>query len=284
MFQIEVRNLSKKYRYGRGHQARFDTVGAAISSTIKKAVGINVEEPAQNNIEVQSEHVLLADSQFQGLDEGWFWALKDINFNVQAGQRIGIYGKNGSGKSTLLKLMSQITMPTDGYIKYKGKLVSLLEVGTGFHPDLSGRENIVLNAQINGMSLKQINKKFDQILEFSELGKQIDMPIKRYSSGMYMRLAFSVAAHLDSEILIVDEVLAVGDTGFQKRCMEKMLELGNSGRTLIFVSHDPQSVKKLCNSCLFIKNGEIVTSENDESLSTFGHISLNEGETLYKGD
>lgn len=283
MYQIEVRNLSKKYRYGRGHQANFDTIGSLITTKAKQALGMRVEEVVKQQIEVQSEHALLAESQFQGLEEGWFWALKDINFNIKSGQRIGIFGKNGSGKSTLLKLLSQITSPTEGQIQYKGKLISLLEVGTGFHPDLSGRDNIILNAQINGMSLSQINSKFDEILEFSELGRQIEMPIKRYSSGMYMRLAFSVAAHLDSEILIVDEVLAVGDTGFQKRCMDKMFELGNSGRTLIFVSHDVESVQKLCNSCLFVKNGELLSSENEENSYNYGQISLAEGSQLYRG-
>lgn len=281
MFQIEVRNISKKYRYGRGHRVDFDTLGSAITSRVKNIFLPHNTTVNKQSIEVQSEHALLAPEQFLDVDEGWFWALKDISFNVQSGQRLGIYGKNGSGKSTLLKLMSRITSPSSGEIKYQGRLISLLEVGTGFHPDLSGADNIRLNAQINGMSRSEIDKKFSEIVEFSELGKQIETPIKRYSSGMYMRLAFAVAAHLESEILIVDEVLAVGDTGFQKKCMDKMFELANSGRTLIFVSHDLNAVEKLCNSCVVLENGRLISPNTDSKKFNFGQNTLLDGSAIY---
>ncbi|HBB52561.1 MAG TPA: hypothetical protein DCZ80_01495 [Legionellales bacterium] len=194
----------------------------------------------------------------QDCPENHFWALKDISFEINQGDRVALVGKNGSGKSTLLKILSRITTPSEGYFEYQGKLISLLEVGTGFHPDLTGRDNIFLNAKINGMPQKNILKVIDQMIEFSELGEHINTPIKRYSSGMYMRLAFSVAAFLESEILIVDEVLAVGDSGFQKKCLDKMLEISNQGRTLIFVSHDMNAVSSLCTKALELSHGRVV--------------------------
>jgi lipopolysaccharide transport system ATP-binding protein len=186
-----------------------------------------------------------------------FWALKNINFKLDEGDILGIIGKNGAGKSTLLKILSKITRPTTGKIKIKGALSSLLEVGTGFHPELTGRENIFLNGAILGMSKTEIKSKFDEIVDFSAISAFIDTPVKRYSSGMYVRLAFSVAAHLSADIIVIDEVLAVGDAEFQKKCMGKMKEVSNSGRTLIFVSHNMAAVKSLCTKGIVLKQGSM---------------------------
>ncbi len=188
-----------------------------------------------------------------------FWALKDINFNVKKGEVIGIIGPNGSGKSTLLKILSQITPPTTGEIVIRGKVGSLLEVGTGFHPELSGRENIFLNGAILGMERKEVASKFDKIVEFAGVEQFIDTPVKYYSSGMYVRLAFSVAAHMEPDILIIDEVLAVGDAEFQKKCLGKMDEITKEkGRTIIFVSHNMSAIEQLCSSVILLKKGKIV--------------------------
>src|SRR4051812_45855996 len=184
------------------------------------------------------------------------WSLKDINFEVKQGDAVGIVGRNGAGKSTLLKLLSQITAPTTGLIKAHGRVASLLEVGTGFHPELTGRENIYLNGAILGMRKHEIKRKFDEIVDFSGVERYIDTPVKRYSSGMYVRLAFAVAAHLESEILIVDEVLAVGDVEFQKKCMGKMDKVSRGeGRTILFVSHNMAAIKQLCRHGLLLVNG-----------------------------
>ena len=187
-----------------------------------------------------------------------FWALKDINFEVKKGEVLGIIGKNGSGKSTLLKILSRITPPTTGKISIYGKVASLLEVGTGFHAELTGRENIYLNGSILGMTRKEIDKKFSEIVAFSEIEKFLDTPVKRYSSGMYVRLAFAVAAHLESEILIVDEVLAVGDIAFQKKCLGKMKDVSRGGRTVLFVSHNIAAVNQLCSRCILLEKGKII--------------------------
>jgi lipopolysaccharide transport system ATP-binding protein len=195
------------------------------------------------------------------------WSLKDISFDIKEGDSMGIIGRNGAGKSTLLKLLSRITAPTSGSMRVKGKMASLLEVGTGFHPELSGRENIFLNGAILGMRKAEIKQKFDEIVSFSGVERYIDTPVKRYSSGMYVRLAFAVAAHLDSDILIVDEVLAVGDAEFQKKCLGKMNELGNkSGRTIVFVSHNMSSIKALCKSCLYLNHGQLISSGNTSEI------------------
>jgi len=188
-----------------------------------------------------------------------FWALQDINFEVQHGEIVGIIGRNGAGKSTLLKILSRITRPTSGKIEINGRMGSLLEVGVGFHPDLTGRENIYLNGVIMGMRREEVGRKFDEIVEFSEIEKFIDTPVKRYSSGMYTRLAFSVAAHLDPDILVVDEVLAVGDMSFQKKCLNKMEDVGTEGRTVLFVSHNMSAVTRLCPRSILLDNGQIVT-------------------------
>jgi homopolymeric O-antigen transport system ATP-binding protein len=187
-----------------------------------------------------------------------FWALKDVSFEVQRGEVLGIVGRNGAGKSTLLKILTRITDPSEGEIEVRGRMGSLLEVGTGFHPELSGRENVFLNGAILGMRKKEIERKFDEIVEFSEIGRFLDTPVKHYSSGMYMRLAFSVAAHLDPEILIVDEVLAVGDAEFQKKCLGKMGDVAKGGRTVLFVSHNMAAVQSLCTSGVFLSQGRVV--------------------------
>ncbi len=190
------------------------------------------------------------------------WALRDISFTVEQGEVLGIIGRNGAGKSTLLKILSRITAPTSGKIKVKGRVASLLEIGTGFHPELTGRENIYLNGAILGMSRKEIDRKFDEIVDFAEVEKFIDTPVKRYSSGMYVRLAFAVAAHLDPEILLVDEVLAVGDAEFQKKCLGKMGDIARGGRTVLFVSHNLVAIQKLCSRSVLLLNGRIEKVDN----------------------
>ena len=187
-----------------------------------------------------------------------FWALKGVTFNVEQGEKIGIIGKNGAGKSTLLKIISRITEPTDGRIEMLGKISSMLEVGTGFNTELTGRENVYLNGAILGMTKTEIDAKFDEILEFSEVGKFIDTPVKRYSSGMFVRLAFAVASHLEPDILLVDEVLAVGDTRFQKKCIDKMLDIASSGKTILFVSHQMNTIRQLCDRVVVLREGNVI--------------------------
>ena len=193
----------------------------------------------------------------RGDEKRVLWALRDVSFSVDEGETLGLIGHNGAGKSTLLKIFSRITKPTSGTASIRGRVGSLLEVGTGFHSELSGRENIYLNGAILGMKRAEIEKKFDEIVAFSEIEAFLDTPVKHYSTGMYMRLAFSVAAHLDPEVLIVDEVLAVGDVGFQRKCLRKMRDVGESGRTVIFVSHDMQSITRLCRRVIWLKDGEL---------------------------
>lgn len=190
-----------------------------------------------------------------------FWALKNINFEIQAGEAVGIIGRNGAGKSTLLKILSRITPPTTGKITLHGRIASLLEVGTGFHPELTGRENIFLNGAILGMRRNEINKKFDEIVSFAEIDQFLDTPVKRYSSGMYVRLAFAVAAHLEPEILLVDEVLAVGDVQFQKKCLGKMKNVAEGGRTVLFVTHNMQAIQMLCQKAIFLDKGTLVSMD-----------------------
>src|SRR5271155_2645357 len=187
----------------------------------------------------------------------WMWALHDINFRVEQGDVVGIIGANGAGKSTLLKILSRITDPTDGYVRLRGRVASLLEVGTGFHPDLTGRENIYLNGVMLGMTKAEVESKFDEIVAFAELEKFLDTPVKHYSSGMYVRLGFAVAAHLETEILLVDEVLAVGDAAFQKKCLGKMGDVSRQGRTVFFVSHNMAAVRKLCSHALWLHQGRV---------------------------
>ena len=215
-----------------------------------------------------------------------FWALKDLSFEIKKGDRVGIIGKNGAGKSTLLKVLSRITEPTTGKVFIKGRVASLLEVGTGFHPELTGRENIFLNGAIMGMSRAEIKRKFDEIVDFSGVEKFLDTPVKRYSSGMYVRLAFSVAAHLEPEILVVDEVLAVGDAEFQKKCLGKMQDVSNSeGRTVLFVSHNLMALSSLCNKGIYLKNGQIRSQgEIEEALSQYSREGVESLITEWNGN
>ncbi len=209
-----------------------------------------------------------------------FWALKDLNFEINKGDVIGIIGKNGAGKSTLLKVLSQITAPTEGRIEINGRVASLLEVGTGFHPELTGRENIYLNGTILGMTRKEVKAKLNEIVEFSGVEKFIDTPVKHYSSGMYVRLAFAVAAHLEPEILIIDEVLAVGDAEFQKKCLGKMKDVASTGRTVIFVSHDLGAMANLCEKAILLENGSIVEIGDVQSVINT-YISNSNGDDSY---
>lgn len=231
---IKVENLSKKFRIGklRGNEG-----------TLRDLIGNIVKHPFAKSQEEQN---------LQNL-----WALKDINFEVREGETFGIIGGNGAGKSTLLKILSRIIKPTEGKARLKGRVGSLLEIGTGFHQDLTGRENIFLNGAVLGMRHREVEKKFDEIIAFADLEKFLDTPVKFYSTGMYARLAFAVAAHLEPEILIIDEVLAVGDAAFQAKCLGKMGKVAESGRTVIFVSHDAYSVTKLCKSGMYLEKGQI---------------------------
>jgi lipopolysaccharide transport system ATP-binding protein len=204
----------------------------------------------------------IGDVSHKNVDREMIWALNDVSFQVNQGDAVGIIGRNGAGKSTLLKILSQVTAPTSGVIKVKGRIASLLEVGTGFHPELTGRENIYLNGAIMGMNRAEVRRKFDEIVDFSGVEQFIDTPVKRYSSGMYVRLAFAVAAHLEPEILIVDEVLAVGDAEFQKKCLGKMGDVAHGGRTVLFVSHNMGAVGQLCGSGILLENGKIALCSN----------------------
>jgi lipopolysaccharide transport system ATP-binding protein len=241
---IRVENLSKKYLLDhqqeghRNYKSIKESLPNAISSLGKKILNPRGEKGLKSS---QEE----------------FWALKDVSFEIKQGDRVGIIGRNGAGKSTLLKILSRITEPTNGRIGINGRIASLLEVGTGFHPELTGRENIFLNGAVLGMSQVEIKRKFDEIVDFAEVEKFLDTPVKRYSSGMYVRLAFAVAAHLEPEILIVDEVLAVGDTSFQKKCIGKMEMVSSEGRTVLFVSHNVAAVRRLCNRAIFLEKGTL---------------------------
>ncbi|MBN1450083.1 MAG: ABC transporter ATP-binding protein [Anaerolineales bacterium] len=211
-------------------------------------------------------HLKIGEKDHGNRDGETVWALKDVSFTVRQGEALGIIGRNGAGKSTLLKILSQVTAPTSGVVKVKGRIASLLEVGTGFHPELTGRENIYLNGAILGMSRQEIRRKFDEIVDFSGVETYIDTPVKRYSSGMYVRLAFAVAAHLESDILVVDEVLAVGDAEFQKKCLGKMSDVTGEGRTVLFVSHNMLAIQGLCKDAIWIDKGEIVQSGSSASV------------------
>src|SRR5215213_1184921 len=205
-----------------------------------------------------------------------FWALKDISFDVQRAEALGIIGHNGAGKSTILKLLSRITTPTNGEIMINGRLSALIEVGSGFHPELTGRENIYLNGSILGMMRREITKKLESIVEFAELRQFIDTPVKRYSSGMYVRLGFSIAAHLDPDILLLDEVLAVGDAAFQQKCIQRITELKKSGTTIVFISHDLRAVQKLCDRVVLLKSGQIeADGEPTETIAFYESSSRN---------
>lgn len=270
---IRVENLSKAYQIG---QIGTGTISRDLERFfVTKVLGkedpfLKIGETNDRSSKGQSDIV---------------WSLKDINFEINQGDAVGIIGKNGAGKSTLLKLLSRVTSPTTGEIKVKGRIASLLEVGTGFHPELSGRENIYLNGAILGMRKKEITRKLEEIINFSGVERYIDTPVKRYSSGMYVRLAFAVAAHLESEILIVDEVLAVGDAEFQKKCLGKMGEISKGeGRTVLFVSHNMAAVKSLCTKGILLANGCVSINDSITSVvNKYEKINLQSIDSIYVG-
>ena len=233
---IKVENLGKRYAIG-ARQARYATLREALVSSFRRVITYRSRKEAGENL---------------------LWALRDVSFDVQKGEVLGIIGRNGAGKSTLLKLLAHITEPTEGRITLNGRVGSLLEVGTGFHPELTGRDNIYMNGAILGMKRAEIERKFDEIVAFAEIDQFLDTPVKRYSSGMYVRLAFAVAAHLEPEILVVDEVLAVGDVQFQKKCLGKMSDVAQGGRTVLFVSHNIAAIQNLCTEAILLESGHLI--------------------------
>lgn len=250
---VQVENLGKRYKLGeQNHQ-----------SSLKSAMGEGIRS-LRRTLTGRSRRRKPASQS----DE--FWALQDVSFEIRQGDRVGIVGRNGAGKSTLLKILSRITEPSRGEVRLRGRVASLLEVGTGFHPELTGRENIFLNGAILGMSKAEIQRKFDEIVAFAEVERFLDTPVKRYSSGMYVRLAFAVAAHLEPEILIVDEVLAVGDVQFQSKCLGKMQDVAQDGRTVLFVSHNMAAVRQLCTSAILLQKGQLImTGTGEQVVSRF---------------
>lgn len=258
---ISVEHIAKRYEIS--HRASYDTLRESIIRGLTKPFRRSRTQSSRED----------------------FWALQDVTFNVQPGERIGIIGRNGAGKSTLLKILSQIVEPTQGKITLHGRVASLLEVGTGFHPELTGRENIFLNGAILGMKQSEIKKKFDEIVTFAEIEKFLDTPVKRYSSGMYVRLAFAVAAHLEPEILVVDEVLAVGDAQFQKKCLGKMQEVGNSGRTILFVSHNMSAISSICSRVILLENGKVkFNGAPQEAISMYSGASTQKLSRSWKNE
>lgn len=253
---IHIEGLGKKYKLGQVHTHLLsEKIGNSLRSISQK-----IKNPGSAAVRRSVKH------------GNEIWALRDVNLQINAGEVVGVIGRNGAGKSTLLKILSRITGPTTGWIDMEGRVGCLLEVGTGFHPELTGRENIFLNGAILGMTKAEIKRKFDDIVAFSEIEKFLDTPVKRYSSGMYVRLAFSVAAHLDPEILIVDEVLAVGDASFQKKCLGKMQEVSTGGRTVLFVSHNMTAVRELCERVVWLNDGKVARIGNtDKIVSEYLH-------------
>ncbi len=251
---IKVEGLYKEYVVGHAHE-QHDTFYELLTSTLKAPL------KRLRSLGGQSE------------EKERFWALQDVNFEVQPGEVVGVIGRNGAGKSTLLKTLSRITSPSKGRIEVRGRLASLLEVGTGFHPELSGRENIFLNGAILGMTRREVVRKFDEIVAFAEIEKFVDTPVKRYSSGMYVRLAFAVAAHLEPEILLIDEVLAVGDASFQKRCLGKLDEISGKGRTVLFVSHNMNAVEELCDRVLLLRDGCVKEDSKNVRQAIEGYLA-----------
>ena len=265
MTVIQVENLWKQYR-----------LGVVSRGWLTK----DIESWWARKRGKEDPHSKINDRRVDGTNGDYIWALKDINLEVKQGEILGIIGKNGAGKSTLLKILTKITKPTSGLAKLRGRVASLLEVGTGFHPELTGRENIYLNGAILGMQKAEIDRKFDEIVDFAGVEKFIDTPVKRYSSGMYVRLAFAVAAHLEPEILLIDEVLAVGDAEFQKKAIGKMQNIASGeGRTVLFVSHNMGSVQKLCTKCIILANGSVNFNGNVEDAVRF-YLSENRHDDL----
>jgi len=269
---IQVENISKMYRLG---NIGSKTISEDLNRTFAKVLG---KKDPYTKVGQLNDRLSTHNSDY-------VWSLKDVNFEVNQGDALGIIGKNGAGKSTLLKILSRVTGPTTGAIRIKGKVASLLEVGTGFHPDLSGRDNIFMNGAILGMNRAEIRERFDEIVDFSGVGNYIDTPVKRYSSGMYVRLAFAVAAHLDPDILIVDEVLAVGDAEFQKKCLGKMQDVNKKdGRTILFVSHNMAAISNFCKTSILMEKGTIVDSgfTRDVINTYFSSVKTSGGEVLGK--
>ena len=259
---IQVDNVSKMFRLG---EVGASTLTEDLRAVVRKLSGKSVSEIGEND-------------RTSGSSSGSVWALQNIGFEVNRGEIVGLVGRNGAGKSTLLKILSRTTAPTTGEIRMKGKVASLLEVGTGFHPDLTGRDNIYLNGAILGMRRAEIKSKFDEIVEFAGVQRYIDTPVKRYSSGMYVRLAFAVAAHLDPEILIIDEVLAVGDSEFQAKCLGKMKDVADKGRTVLFVSHNMGAVADLCTRAILLQNGRLTMDGfTDDVIRTYVKQNMNVG-------
>ena len=277
---IRVENLGKKYIIGHQKQEPYTALRDVMANGAKSLMSKLTRSHGGRSNQVSEE----------------FWALKDVSFEIEKGDRVGIIGRNGAGKSTLLKILSRITEPTTGRVRIKGRVASLLEVGTGFHPELTGRENIYLTGSILGMSRTEIKSKFDEIVAFAEIEKFLDTPVKRYSSGMYVRLAFAVAAHLQTDILVVDEVLAVGDAEFQKKCMGKMQDVSRGGRTVLFVSHNMVAIGKLCPRSLLLNQGclkfegptdEIIShylksGKHSDGLKTWDDLSENNMDSRFK--
>ncbi|MBT3069777.1 ABC transporter ATP-binding protein [Rhodomicrobium sp. Az07] len=265
---IRAENLGKHYLIGHEtdrerYTALRDVVGRSVKGMVRSA-----------------KDMLRGSQLITGDEVEEFWALQDVNFEVRRGEVVGIIGRNGAGKSTLLKILSRITEPSAGRVEIKGRVASLLEVGTGFHPELTGRENIFLNGAILGMSRSEIKRKFDEIVAFAEVEKFLDTPVKRYSSGMYVRLAFAVAAHLEPEILVVDEVLAVGDVEFQKKCLGKMQSVAAVGRTVLFVSHNIGAIKSLCSSAALLREGRMeFRGSTSEAISMYLNMAANRAST-----
>ena len=273
MLALKAENISKQYRLG---QVGTGTLTHDLNRFYHKIRG--KEDPYLKIGEAN-------DRSSKGSSD-YVWSLRDINFEIEQGDAVGIIGRNGAGKSTLLKILSKVTQPTTGKIYTQGRIASLLEVGTGFHPEMTGRENIFLNGAILGMTKKEITRKFDEIVDFSGVERYIDTPVKRYSSGMYVRLAFAVAAHLESEILIVDEVLAVGDAEFQKKCLGKMNDVTKGeGRTILFVSHNLTAIKELCRSGILLDQGRsIYTGGIEEAVIEYQKSSLTKSSYLHEGN
>ena len=269
---ILTENLGKKYTLQHNQPERYRVLRDSIGHKLK-AAGQWLNPFTLRGQLRRSEHHAAHEQKGSAED---FWALKDINFEIRRGERVGIIGCNGAGKSTLLKILSRITEPTTGRVEIRGRVASLLEVGTGFHPELTGRENIYLNGAVLGMSKKEIRSKFDEIVDFADVERFLDTPVKRYSSGMYVRLAFAVAAHLEPEILVVDEVLAVGDASFQKKCLGKMEDVAErEGRTILFVSHNMTAVKSICRAGILLRSGTgEMHSEIDEAINKYNSESI----------
>jgi lipopolysaccharide transport system ATP-binding protein len=268
---IRVEGLGKKYSLHHEQSERYTALRDVVARQIKTAGRLLNPFTLPGQLHKAQRQA----AQEHAASEEEFWALKDVSFEIRRGERVGIIGRNGAGKSTLLKILSRITEPTTGRVEIRGRVASLLEVGTGFHPELTGRENIYLNGAILGMTRREIRSKFDEIVNFAEVERFLDTPVKRYSSGMYVRLAFAVAAHLEPEILVVDEVLAVGDASFQKKCLGKMEDVADrEGRTVLFVSHQLSSVQKLCNKGLLLRGGEMVLAgSSGEAVNAYMNYS-----------